>query len=167
MYKFVRQAVSAVTKGKILYCASTVSHLRNFHLPYMQGLQQRGYSITACVNEPCELPYVDDVAVVPFHKQITSTENVKNIFRVYQLLKQKQYTAISVHTTLAATVVRAAVLLMPKDKRPKVFNTCHGYLFGNNDGLKKWKYLLPEKLCANVTDVLMVMNDEDKVLAEQ
>ena len=156
-----------MTKGKILYCASTASHLRNFHLPYMQGLQQMGYHVTACVNEQCELQYADEVVAIPFHKQITSTENIKNIFRVRDLLKQEQYTAISVHTTLAAAVVRAAVLLMPKSERPKVFNTCHGYLFGSKDGLNKWKYLLPEKLCAKVTDVLMVMNDEDKALAEQ
>lgn len=156
-----------MTKRKILYCASTASHLRNFHLPYMQDLQSMGYYITACVNEPCVLPYADDIAVIPFHKQITSIENIKNILRVYQLLKQEQYTAVSVHTTLAAAVVRAAILLMPKAKRPKVLYTCHGYLFSKNDGLRKWKYLLPEKLCAKVTDVLMVMNTEDKALAEQ
>lgn len=133
----------------------------------MQGLQQMGYHVTACVNEPCEIPYTDEVQAIPFQKQITSPENIKNIFRVRKLLKQGQYTAISVHTILAAAVVRAAVLLLPKAKRPKVFNTCHGYFFTNNDGLKKWKYLLPEKLCAGVTDVLMVMNQEDKELAEQ
>lgn len=156
-----------MSNKKILYCASTASHLINFHLPYMQGLQEMSYRITACVNESCEFPYVDEVKAVPFHKQITSTENIKNIFRVRKFLKQEKYTAISVHTTLAAAVVRAAVLLLPKAQRPKVFYTCHGYLFGDDDGLSKWKYLLPEKLCANVTDVLMVMNAEDKALAEK
>ena len=152
---------------KILYCASTISHLRNFHLPYMQKLQELGYAVTACANEHNELPFADDVKVIPFYKQITSPENIKNIVRVYRLLKQEQYTAISVHTTLAAAVVRAAVLLLPKKKRPKVVYTCHGYLFGKKDGIKKWKYLLPEKVCSGVTDVLLVMNQEDKVLAEQ
>ncbi|MBQ5862716.1 MAG: glycosyltransferase family 1 protein, partial [Peptococcaceae bacterium] len=131
-----------MSNKKILYCASTASHLNNFHLPYMQELQRMGYHIIACVNESCELPYADEVKVIPFHKQITSTENIKNVFRVRKLLKQEKYTAISVHTTLAAAVVRAAVLLLPKAQRPKVFYTCHGYLFGDDDGLSKWKYLL-------------------------
>ena len=154
-------------KKKILYCASTASHLRNFHLPYMQQLQQMGYRITACVNQYDALPFTDEVAVVPFHKKITSPENIKNIIRVYRLLKQQQFHAISVHTTLAAAVVRAAVLLLPKQQRPKVFYTCHGYLFNEKGGLGKWKYLLPEKICAGATNVLMVMNQEDERIARK
>ena len=152
---------------KILYCASTASHLMNFHLPYMKALQDMGYTVDACVNKVSDIPYCDDVKVIPFAKKITSSENIKNIIRVYQLLKQERYDAISVHTTLAAAVVRAGVLLLPKNKRPKVFNTCHGYLFNKQDGIKKWKYLLPELICAPVTDVLMAMNQEDKEIAEQ
>jgi len=113
------------------------------------------------------LPFTDEVKVIPFHKRISSIENIKNIFRVYRFLKQEKYTAISVHTTLAGVIVRAAVRLLPKAKRPKVYYTCHGYLFSNHDSVGKWKYLLPEKICAKVTDVLMVMNSEDAELAEQ
>lgn len=153
-------------REKILYCASTASHLCNFHLPYMKGLQTMGYHVTACINAPCNIPFADEVKVVPFHKQITSMENIKNIFRVYRFLRQEKYSAISVHTALAGAIVRAAVLLLPKTQRPKVFYTCHGYLFTNQNGLSKWKYLLPEKLCAKVTDVLMVMNSEDTEIAE-
>jgi len=156
-----------VGQQKILYCASTASHLCNFHLPYMKGLQAMGYHVTACVNESCDLPFTDEVKVIPFHKRISSIENIKNIFRVYRFLKQEKYTAISVHSTLAGVVVRAAVRLLPKAKRPKVYYTCHGYLFSNHDSVGKWKYLLPEKICAKVTDVLMVMNSEDAELAEQ
>lgn len=151
---------------KILYCASTISHLQNFHLPYLQGLQEIGYSVTVCAEQACRFPYVDEMRVIPFQKQLIGIENLKNIFRVYQLLKQENYAALSVHTTLAGAVVRAAVLLLPKRKRPKVFYTCHGYLFGELDGISKWKYLLPEKICASVTDVLMVMNTEDKAIAK-
>ena len=137
----------------------------HFHLPYLEALHRLNYHITACVNEESHIPYTDAVAVIPFQKQITSIENVKNIVRVYRLLKCEQYDAISVHTTLAALIVRAAVMLLPKNNRPKVFYTCHGYLFGRTDGIGRWKYLLPEKLCASVTDVLMVMNQEDWQLA--
>ena len=104
---------------------------------------------------------------MPFCKSITSPENVKNIFRLYHFFKQEKFTAINVHTTLAAAVVRAAVLLLPQKDRPKIFYTCHGYLFREKDGWRKWKYLLPEKICAYVTNVLLVMNQEDKRLAEK
>ena len=162
-----RKGGDVVERQKILYCASTASHLCNFHLPYMKGLQAMGYHVTACVNESCILPFTDEVKVIPFYKRITSMENIKNIFRVYRFLKQEKYTAISVHTTLAGVIVRAAVRLLPKAKRPKVYYTCHGYLFSNHDVVGKWKYLLPEKICSKVTNVLMVMNSEDAELAEQ
>ena len=150
---------------KILYCASTASHLRNFHLPYMQNLQRMGYYVAACVNEPCELPFADEIIVIPFKKKMTSPENIKNIIRAYRMLKKQKFDAVSLHTTLSSLIIRAAVMLLPKGKRPKVFYTCHGYLFGKNDGIGKWKYLLPEKICAGITDVLMVMNREDEQIA--
>ena len=157
--------MEVVGQRKILYCASTTGHLKNFHLPYIQGLHQAGYTVIACADQPESIPDADDFLTVPFQKSITSLENVKNIFRLYRFLQQKPVTAISVHTTLAAAVARAAVLLLPKKRRPKVFYTCHGYLFDDTDRWRKWKYLLPEKICAAATDVLLVMNQRDKQLA--
>jgi hypothetical protein len=49
----------------------------------------------------------------------------------------------------------------------KVFHTVHGYLFHDNRNPKKWAYLLPEKLCGLLTDVLMVMNHEDLEIAKK
>lgn len=155
-----------VAKGKILYCASTISHLQNFHLPYIQALAKKGYAITICAEQKGSIPFAADFFLVPFCKKITSPENLKNIFKLYCYLKKERFAAISVHTTLAAVTVRAAILLLPNKKRPKIFYTCHGYLFSNKDGWRKWRYLLPEKICTAVTDVLMVMNQEDQDLAK-
>ena len=33
--------------------------------------------------------------------------------------------------------------------------------------MEKWRYLLPEKLCARITDVTLVMNHEDLEIARQ
>ena len=84
-----------------------------------------------------------------------------------KLLLEQRFDAVSLHTTLAAAVVRAAILTLPKKLRPKVFYICHGYLFNQNDGAASLKYLIPEKLCTSVTDVLMVMNREDEQIAEK
>jgi len=151
----------------MLYCASTTGHLKNFHLPYLNALAQQGWQVTACADREENLPSAVAFFPVPFCKKITSPKNLKNILRVYRFLKQERFAVISVHTTLAAAIVRAAVLLLPRQQRPKVIYTCHGYLFGDADGWRKWKYLLPEKLCARVTDILLVMNREDSKLAER
>lgn len=150
---------------KILYCASTLSHIRNFHLPYLKAFHDQGYEVWVAANEEDSIPYADHVVALPFAKSLISLQNIKAIFLAKKILKEQHFEFISTHTALASAVVRAAVLLLRK--RPKVFCTVHGYLFNENDGIKKWIYLLPEKICAHVTDVLMVMNQEDYEIAQK
>ncbi len=111
------------------------------------------------------MPYADHVVELPFQKRFFSFRNLEAIIKARALMKREQFEILSAHTTLAAAVTRAAVLLL-RD-RPKVFYTCHGYLFSEAQGLRKWAYLLPEKLCARVTDLLMTMNGEDYELARR
>ncbi len=151
--------------GKILYCASTVSHLMNFHLPYLRAFHEMGFEIWAAADRETPVPYADHVVALPLRKKITSPENIRAIFAARKLLKEQKFDLVSTHTMLASVIVRAAALLLLK--RPKIFCTVHGYLFHETDGLSKWVYLLPEKLCARVTDVLMVMNREDYEIAQR
>lgn len=150
---------------KILYCASTLSHIRNFHLPYLKAFHNLGYEVWVLANEEGAIPYADHVVALPFAKSLLSLQNVKAIFLARTLLKEERFEFVSTHTALASAVVRAAISLLRN--RPKVFCTVHGYLFNENDGLKKWVYLLPEKICAHVTDILMVMNQEDYEIAQK
>lgn len=150
---------------KILYCASTMVHIKNFHIPYIKVFHEKGYEVWVAANKKEEVPYADKVVALPFQKSFFSFQNIKAVFEARKLIKNENFEIISVHTMLASAVIRAAVLLLRK--RPKVFNTVHGYLFHESDGIKKWKYIIPEKICAHVTDVLMVMNHEDYDIAKK
>ncbi|HEX3018052.1 MAG TPA: glycosyltransferase [Caproicibacter sp.] len=152
-------------KKKILYCASTVSHIMNFHLPYLKAFREDGYEVWVGTNEIKTIPYADYVVDLPFCKSMTSFQNVRAALTARKLIRVQKFDIISTHTMLASAVIRAAILFL--HKRPKVYCTVHGYLFNEGDGLKRWKYLLPEKLCAHVTDVLMVMNHEDYAIAQK
>lgn len=151
--------------GKILYCASTVSHLRNFHLPYLRAFHEMGYEVWAAAEKEESVPYVDHFVALPFQKKITSPENIRAVFAVRKLMKEQKFDLVSMHTMLASAVVRAGILMLRK--KPKVVCTVHGYLFHEEDGLRKWIYLFPEKLCAHITNVLMVMNHEDYEIAQR
>lgn len=150
---------------KILYCASTISHIVNFHLPYLKAFHEAGYEVWVGANEQKLVPYADHVVALPFCKKMTSIQNIRAVHMAHKLIREEKFDIVSTHTMLASAVIRAAIL--PLHHRPKVFCTVHGYLFNESDGLKKWKYLLPEKICARVTDVLMVMNHEDFAIAEK
>jgi glycosyltransferase EpsD len=149
---------------KILFCASTISHIKNFHLPYLKAFHEQGYEVWVAANKSESVPYADHVVALPLSKKLLSYKNIKAIFTAKKFLKEQNFNIVSTHTALASAVVRAAIILIRK--KPKVFCTVHGYLFNDNDGLKKWIYLLPEKICAHVTNVIMVMNHEDYDIAE-
>ncbi|RGX56021.1 glycosyltransferase family 1 protein [Anaerotruncus sp. AF02-27] len=149
---------------KVLFCASTVSHIKNFHLPYLRAFEERGWEVWVAAGTAEPVPFAGHVVELPFCKRLMSPRNLLAILRARRLLKREGFDLVSAHTTLAGAVIRAAVLTMRK--RPRVAYTCHGYLFSDK-GVRKWIYLLPEILCARVTGTLMVMNREDRALARK
>ena len=139
--------------SKILYVASTASHLRRFHEPYIEALRTRAEVICMANGEGVDYN-------IPFDKHFFSFQNLKNIGKIRKILKKEHFDAVILHTTLAAFLVRMAMLGMRQ--RPYVLNTVHGYLFGLNPrGLKDRVLLLCEKLVWRMTDEIAVMNAED------
>ena len=140
---------------KMLFTASTQSHIDNFHLPYLKAFEEMGWDVT---------PYV-----LPVSKRFFSVKNLAAINTTRILINKEKFDIISSQSTLAGIVTRLAVLLCEKPLREKmkVFHTAHGYLFNDDNSLKKWAYLLPEMICSKVTDVLMVMNHEDLDIARK
>ncbi len=150
---------------KVLFCASTVSHINNFHLPYLKAFHDNGYEVHVAVNEKAQIKWADQVIILPFAKKHLSIKNIRAIIKARKLLKQQHYDKVSTHTALASTIIRIAALFLKN--RPKVYHIVHGYLFTLNSRLKKWVYLIPEKIAALVSDVVMVMNREDYVIAQK
>lgn len=139
---------------KILLTASTMSHIENFHLPYIEAFKKQGWEVKAIA--------------LPVSKRFFSFQNLRAINFTRKMLKEEKFEVISSHATLAGIVTRLAVMLTGKHRKSmKIFHTAHGYLFHDDNSLKKWAYLLPEIICGKVTDVLMVMNHEDLAIAKK
>lgn len=152
-------------KKKILFCASTVSHINNFHLPYLKAFYDMGYEVHVVANESVPIQWADQVFDLPFYKNLLSPKNLLAIFQARKLLKARHYEKISTNTTLAGVIMRVAALCLKN--RPRIYHIVHGYLFNRDSGLKKYLYLIPEKIAASVSDVVMVMNHEDLEIAKK
>lgn len=159
---------------RILYCASTASHIRNFHLPYLEYFKEQGWQVDVAVGGgagPEPMPYADRVIELPLEKSLVAPGNLKALRFVRHLLRENSYALISTHTALAGAVVRLAVKLNGKGSpwpgRGKVVHTSHGYFFNGGGSLAELGYLEAERYLADVTDVLMVMNETDYRLALQ
>lgn len=152
---------------KVLYTASTWSHLKNFHLPYIKAFHDGGWTVHAAAGgAPVDLPFVDRAVSLPFTKRMASPANVSAAHRLSALIRAERYDLISAHTALAAFFTRLAV---PRGRdRPRVINTVHGYLFdGDTPFLKQALLLGAERMTAGVTDLLLTMNRWDYELASR
>lgn len=154
---------------KILFVASTLSHIENFHIPYLKYFKDNGYivHIIGKSNNKSNIPYVDKTIDMPFEKNMFSIKNFIIAFKISKIIKLENYDIISIHTTLAAFFSRLGIMLSLK-KPTLVINTVHGYLFDKSSSLiKRIIMILAEKLTKCVTDTIIVMNSQDYDIAKK
>ena len=142
---------------KILYAASNMQHINNFHIPYIEKLREDGYTVKVmATGEGADYD-------VPFVKKMLSPRNLLTQRKIRRIVKEEGFDAIILNTTLAAFHIRMA---LPKKNRPKVLNIVHGYLFSEKEGgLKRKILLLCERFLRKKTDAIAVMNEEDLRIA--
>lgn len=149
---------------KVLFTASTLSHIKNFHLPYILWLRGQGHIVHIAAGEGGSCPEADAVFPLPLEKSITAPKNIKVAWSLRRLIDTEQYDLVSCHTSLASFFTRLAV----RRRRPVIMNTSHGYLFDDNTSfIKRTILLLAEKLMVRRTDLLMVMNAQDLEIAQR
>lgn len=147
--------------GRILFVASTFSHIHNFHRPYLSNFVQKGWQVdVACGGTAMDIPEAHHCYAIPLEKSMGSPKNLAATRQLRRLIRDNHYDLISCHTALASFFVRLAVMGMRH--RPLVACTCHGYLFDQDTpGLKRRVLSAAERLTAPVTDLLMTMNQWD------
>ena len=95
---------------KLLMTASSWSHIRNFHLPYLQAFQQSGWEThVGCAGIPEQAPFVDRAIELPFEKKIDSPVNFALSQKIRRLVKIERYDLIITHTSLASFFTRLAL----------------------------------------------------------
>lgn len=150
-------------KKRVLIVASTMEHIENFHMPYIEGLKSAGADVFIMAKGVARSGAKPDFQV-PFEKKFFSTKNLKIIEIIKQILQKNHFDVIILNTTLAAFLVRAAVKKLKT--KPRVINIVHGYLFGKSTSkLKNFVMLKAERYVRKVTDDILVMNNEDYEIA--
>ncbi len=145
---------------RVLFTASTASHILHFHLPYLRRFRELGWEVhVACGALTGDIPEADRVIPLPFRKKLTAPGNFKATYLLMEEFARTHYDLVITHTSLAAFFTRRALPRGPE--RPRVVNMVHGYLFSGQGGLKDKLLLQAEKMTAPVTDLLLTMNAED------
>lgn len=148
-----QQPMKSELRKKILYAASTQSHLLRFHMPYIEELRKCFDVRLMARGEEVDFP-------IPFEKSLISPVNLRAVRKIRRILRRERFDAVVVNTSLAAFLIRFAMWGM-KD-RPRVLNIVHGYLFADPpQGMRDRLLLLCERLTRRQTDGIAVMNAAD------
>ena len=93
---------------KVLFTASTYSHIRNFHLPYLRWFHDQGWIVhAACGGAQAPIPYADEVLHLPLEKRMAAPGN----FRASAMLRRKiKDEGLSLRRRHAAVQANAAAL---------------------------------------------------------
>ena len=163
---------AASSARKVLYAASSFSHLANFHLPYIEALMRDGYLVTLLAGadgHEAQMPQGAELVPVRFAKKMGARCNFKVASQVRRMQLDRHFDLVLTHTSLAAFFVRLGVLqatMGGKCPAPRVVNTVHGYLFDDSTSFVKGQVMLAaERLCAPVTSDIVVMNRCDAEIA--
>lgn len=156
IFNILNEYKEALMRKKILIVASTMSHLSNFHQPYITELK-RDYDVYTMAKN--DSGYVADFNI-QFEKKAFIIKNLGLAGQIRKILEENKFDIIFLNTTLAAFYVRCA--LKDMKNRPKVVNIVHGYLFSRHVCFfKRFVFKVAEKFLARQTDNIITMNMED------
>ena len=149
---------------RILICASRISHILNFHLPYIEYFKSQGYIIDVAAQGSTDNRLIDNCYDMQFVKNPLSPANLKTVSRLKRLMKENRYSLVYSNSTLAGAAAKMAVRSIKKE-RPHFVHISHGYMFSESGSLRSFIYKTAERITSAQCDDLVVMNCEDLHLA--
>ena len=158
---------------KVLYTATVLSHICQFHLPHLKMLQAQGHQVHVAAHDNLaeknglQLQRCDRFIEMPFRRSPLSWGNWRAYRQLRALLAREHYDVILCNTPAGGVVTRLAARKARK-QGTKVIYMAHGFHFCKGSSKKSWLLYYPiEKLLAPLCDVLVTINEEDAALAKE
>ena len=158
---------------RILYVATVLSHICQFHLPHMKYLQEQGWEVhvaahdNLAVKNGLQLKYCDKFIETPFSRSPKSPDNLKAYKQLKKLLGEEYYDVILCNTPMGGIVARLTARETRK-RGTKLIYMAHGFHFFKGSSKAAWLVYYPiEKYMAKYCDLLITINWEDYALAKE
>ena len=133
---------------KILYTATVLSHICQFHLPHMKMLQERGWEVhvashnNLAVKNGLQLKYCDKFIEIPFDRSPKSPDNLRAYRELKKLLAEEYYDMILCNTPVAGVLTRLAARGTRK-RGTRVIYMAHGFHFFKGSSKMSWRVFYP------------------------
>ena len=158
---------------RILYVATVLSHICQFHLPYLQMLQEQGHEVHVAAHDNLgeknglQLQYADRHIEIPFERSPYHPRNLAAYRRLKALLDRERYDVIVCNTPVGGILTRLAARASRKHGT-RVIYIAHGFHFYKGASKANWLLYYPlEKRMARLCDVVVTINEEDYALAKK
>ena len=156
---------------KILYTATVLSHICQFHLPYLQAFQERGDQVHVAARDNLgeknglELRYADRYVPIPFQRSPKDPQNLEAYRRLKALIEAEDYDLIVCNTPVGGILTRLAAR-GARRKGTRVVYIAHGFHFYRGAPRKNWLVFYPlERAFSRLTDLVVTIAEEDAALA--
>lgn len=152
---------------KVLYTATVLSHICQFHLPYLKMFKENGYEVHVAAHDNLaeknglQLQYTDKFVELPFQRSPKSPQNIKVYKQLKKHLEEEFYDVIVCNTPMGGIITRMAAKKTRK-QGTKVVYIAHGFHFYKGAPKKNWLFYYPiEKHFAKKCDLLITITKED------
>lgn len=144
---------------KALFVANLDSFHKNFHLPYVKRLQDKGYEVELVSTGDVDFSGIATKHDIKFGRSPLKKQNIPAFRQFRKLIKDNYYDIIYFSTPVIGAVGRLALI---GTKRGRVIYSAHGFSFYNGNSKKSnLLYSTVERVLARLTDCLFTMNKED------
>lgn len=171
-------------KPKALILASVASMIDQFNMQNIQLLLDNGYDVDVACNCKVGNTISDErvqdliqgldakgvpVIHVPIPRKITDIKGIEaSLVQVKKLCDSNAYKLLHCHSPIGSVVARLAAAHARKKMGTKVIYTAHGFHFYKGAPKQNWVIFYPiERICSNLTDVLITINKEDYAFAQK
>ena len=152
----------------LLYVATVGGTVRQFLAPIATDLRANGWRLAGAASgvkaDAILQTAFDDLFELPLSRSVRDIGGlVRGERAIARVLREARPDIVHVHSPIASFLTRLAVRRMPRETRPAVAYTAHGFHFHEGGRrLPNAAFLLAERIAGRWTDRLVVINDEDE-----
>lgn len=153
---------------KVLVVCTTDSMIWNFLVPHIKNLERKGFVVECACSETgrfsndLKKDFGFIVHIVPFCRSPYSLKNINAFKQLYGLVKRNRYDIIFCHEPVGGVAGRIIGMLC----HCHVIYMAHGFHFYKGARLSSIVYYCVERCLAHFTDALIVINNEDYLVAQ-
>lgn len=155
-------------KKRLLLVANvSKEHIRKFYIPFINLLQEYGWSVDVACRMDVPVPECDNAYDLPCDRNPFRGGISKSVKILKDIIGKNNYDLLVCSTVVGSIIARWAAATFRKNGL-KVIYLCHGMHFFPGASVSRWIMGYPmEKFLASKTDVIIVTNDGDLKMAKK